>query len=171
MNNLDLLLLIITLLSAVIGLMRGLFREVFSLITLLGAYLVATYFAPSMSGALVNQFGNETLRYWVAFGVLFVGTMIVGGLLNYLGRELLTGSGLSGTDRFFGFVFGALRGALVCLILLIAIRGFFEDQSWWQESRIGPILLGFEEVALDWLGRAGSAVGELNEAAKPPTKD
>ena len=168
MTNFDILLLIVILLSAVVGLMRGLFREVFSLVTLLGAFLVATYFAPAMSEALVAQFGNPTLRHGVAFGVLFIGTLIVGGLLSYLGAKLLTGSGLSGTDRFFGFVFGALRGALVCLIGLIASRGFFQESDWWAASELAPILLNFEGLTLEWLGRAGTAVSDLREAAQPP---
>ena len=168
MSNFDLFLLIIILLSAIIGLMRGLFREVFSLITLFGAWLVATYFAPSMSDALAGQFASPTLRYWIGFVLLFVGTLIVGGLLSYLGAKLLSGSGLSGTDRFFGFIFGALRGALVCLIGLIAARSFFENSDWWSASQIAPLLLGFEEVALEWLGRAGQAASDIREAAQPP---
>lgn len=167
MTNFDILLLIIITVSAVVGLMRGLFREVFSLVSLFGAFLVATYFAPVMSEALVGQFGNDSLRYGVAFGVLFIGTLIVGGLLSYLGAKLLTGSGLSGTDRFFGFLFGALRGALVCVIGLIALRGFFEEQSWWAASEITPILLSFEDMTLEWLGRAGTAVSDLRDAAQP----
>jgi len=168
MTNFDILLLIVITLSAVVGLMRGLFREVFSLVTLFGAFLVATYFAPTMSEALVSQFGNESLRYGVAFGVLFIGTLIVGGILSYLGAKLLTGSGLSGTDRFFGFLFGALRGALVCVIGLIAVRGFFHESDWWAASELVPILLGFEDMTLELLGRAGSAVSDLREAAQPP---
>ena len=170
MTNFDILLLIVIMLSAVVGLMRGLFREVFSLVTLFGAFLIATYFAPSMSEALAGQFGSATLRYGVAFGVLFIGTLIVGGMLSYLGAKLLSGSGLSGTDRFFGFVFGALRGALVCVIGLIAVRGFFQESDWWAAAELAPILLGFEDLTLEWLGRAGSAVSDLRDAAQPSVR-
>ncbi len=170
MSTFDIFLLIVILLSAVMGLMRGLFKEVFSLVILLGAFLIATYFAPAMSDALVSQFGNESLRYGVAFGLLFVGTLLVGGILSYLGGKLLNSSGLSGTDRFFGFVFGALRGAVVCLVGLIAARSFFQGSDWWVASEIAPMLLGFEDIALEWLGRAGQAVGDLKEAAQPPSQ-
>ena len=170
MSTFDIFLLIIILLSAGMGLMRGLFKEVFSLVILLGAFLIATYFAPSMSDALASQFGNSSIRYGVAFGVLFVGTLLIGGILSFFGSKVLTGSGLSGTDRFFGFVFGALRGALVCLVGLIAARSFFQATDWWAASEIAPMLLSFEDLALEWLGRAGQAVGELKEAAQPPTE-
>jgi len=170
MSTFDLFLLIIILLSAVMGLTRGLFKEVFSLLILFGAFLVATYFAPSMSDALATQFGNSSLRYGVAFGLLFVGTLLLGGILNFLAGKVLDSSGLSGTDRFFGFVFGALRGALVCLVGLIALRSFFQGSDWWAASEIAPMLLSFEDIALEWLGRAGQAVGEIREAAQPPSQ-
>lgn len=170
MSTFDLFLLIIILLSAVMGLTRGLFKEVFSLLILFAAFLIATYFAPSMSDALASQFGNDSLRYGVAFGLLFIGTMIVGGLLSFFVGKVLDGSGLTGTDRFFGFVFGAFRGALVCLVGLIALRSFFQGNDWWVASNIAPMLLGFEELALEWLGRAGQAVGEIREAAQPPAQ-
>lgn len=170
MSTIDLVLLIIILLSAVMGLMRGLFKEVFSLLILFGAFLLATYFAPALAAALATQVGSSSFGYGVAFGLLFAGTLIAGGILSYLAGKALTSSGLSGTDRFFGFIFGALRGGLICLVGLIAVRSFFETTDWWNASEIAPMLLEFEDVALDWLGRAGQAVGDIREAAKPPSQ-
>ena len=165
MSTFDLFLLIVILLSAVMGLMRGLFKEVFSLMILFAAFIAATYFAPSLSEALARQIANESIRYGIAYAAIFLGTLILGGILSYFVGKILTSSGLSGTDRFFGFVFGALRGALVCLVGLIAVRSFFQDTDWWAASQITPILLSFEDQALEWLGRAGEAVSEIKDAA------
>ena len=163
MTNVDILLLVVILLSAVIGLMRGLFKEVFSLATWVGAFLVAMYFAPSMSEALSGQFANATLRNGIAVVLLFVLTLIVGSMVSFLVSKLLTSSGLSGTDRFFGFCFGAVRGAIVCIVALIALRSFAEESDWWQASSVVQFLMGFEATVLDWLGRAGGAVSDLQD--------
>jgi len=109
MSTFDIFLLMIILASAVFGLFRGLFKEVFSLVILIGAYFVATYFAPSLSGALASEVGTGTLGYGVSFGMLFLGTLLVGGIINFLVGKVLSSSGLSGIDRVFGFGFGALR--------------------------------------------------------------
>jgi len=171
MSNFDIFLLIVILASAVFGLFRGLFKEVFSLVILVSAFLIATYFAPSMSQTLDSQLDTGSLSNSLAFGSLFLGTLIIGGILSFLIGKVLSSSGLSGVDRFFGFAFGAMRGALLCLAFLIAARSFIQETEMWTTSEIAPRLLAYEEVALDLFGRAGQAVGELKEAAQPPAEN
>jgi len=171
MSTFDIFLLMIILASAVFGLFRGLFKEVFSLVILIGAYFVATYFAPSLSGALASEVGTGTLGYGVSFGMLFLGTLLVGGIINFLVGKVLSSSGLSGFDRFFGFAFGAVRGALLCLAGLIAAKSFIQGTDFWASSEIAPMLLAYEDVALDLFGRAGQAVGDLQDAVQPPAEN
>ena len=171
MSTFDIVLLIIILVSAVIGLFRGLFKEVFSLLILIAAFLVATYFAPSMSGVLASQLDTGSLSHSLAFGMLFLGTLLVGGILSFLIGKVLSSSGMSGLDRVFGFAFGSLRGALLCLALLIAAKSFIQGTEMWKSSEIAPRLLAYEDVALEWFGRAGQAVGDLKQAVEPPAQN
>jgi membrane protein required for colicin V production len=61
--------------------------------------------------------------------------LLVGGLLNYLLGRLVVGTGLSGTDRLLGGLFGAARGlALVVAILLAAGLTPIPADPWWKES-------------------------------------
>jgi membrane protein required for colicin V production len=163
-SSFDIFLWVLILLSAVVGLMRGLFKEVFSLATWLAAFVVALYFAPAMAAALESQFGNPSVRNWVAMGTLFVLTLILGSFVSYLISKLISSTGLSGTDRIFGFGFGAIRGAVICVVVLVMLRPLSEDAAWWSNSTLVPWLLGFEETVLEWFGRATSAMGEMKDA-------
>ncbi|MFM8355081.1 MAG: CvpA family protein, partial [Gammaproteobacteria bacterium] len=90
----------------------------------------------------------------------------VGGLVQWALGALVKSTGLSGTDRLLGFVFGGARGVLVCLVGLIALRAFVEQTAWWQSSLIIPELLAFEQALLHALGliRALFAPGSASGA-------
>ena len=72
----------------------------------------------------------------------------MGGLVNYLMGELVEKTGLSGTDRMLGLVFGIVRGvAVVGIIVLLAGLTPLPRDPWWNESRL---LMHFEQLAL-WM--------------------
>ena len=79
--------------------------------------------------------------------ILFVVTLLVGALINFLIGELIRVTGLSGTDRFLGMVFGAARGALLVVVLvgLLSLAPVQED-VWWQQSVLLPHFL----MVADW---------------------
>jgi membrane protein required for colicin V production len=64
-------------------------------------------------------------------------------------RKLVEGSGLSGSDRLLGMVFGLARGfALVTLVVLLLGFTPFRRDPWWHESRLMPNF----EAGAHWLG-------------------
>ena len=74
-------------------------------------------------------------------------TLLVGALINFLIGELIRVTGLSGTDRFLGMVFGAARGALLGVVLvgLVSLAPVQQDE-WWQQSTLMPHFL----MVADW---------------------
>ncbi len=150
MNELDGIILILLGFSGLVSLLRGFVKEALSLIIWFVAFAVAIALSPRLGVFLADWFAHETLRMIGAFILLFVGTLIVGGLVNQLIISLVSKAGLGPLDRLFGMVFGVLRGAIIVLVCLIVIPPIIsvEEQSWWRESRLVPKFLMLEDWAV-----------------------
>ncbi|AZQ10983.1 CvpA family protein [Shewanella khirikhana] len=126
-------------LSTVISLIRGFAKEAMSLLVWFAAFFVASQFYEDLAVHL-TQMQDEMLRNGVAIAILFVTTLILGALVNYILGQLVAKTGLSGTDRLLGLCFGALRGALIVSALLFFMDAFTgaPNTVWWKESRLVP---------------------------------
>lgn len=162
MATADIVILIVVLLSAAIGLMRGLLKEVLSLASWLTAFVAALYFAPVLSARFETVVDDQSVRLVVAFILIFLVVLVLGGLIQWVLSKMVHGTGLSGTDRFLGFLFGSARGVLACIIALIALRPFAEGTDWWQASMLVPELLAFEDDVLNLLGKATEWFSEID---------
>lgn len=148
----DWFLIAVITLSTVISLIRGFTREIFSLLTWLIAILVAVHFTPALSIWLADHIGSNEIRIMAAFAGLFIATIILGSLINYAVGQLINGSGLSGTDRLLGSIFGVLRGVFISVILIIA-AGLtpLVNQPVWNEAKLIPALQPFTQWTLSFV--------------------
>ena len=146
MNWVDYLIIGIILISSGISIVRGFIKEVLSLISWIVAIWVAFMFFANFASLLTPYFDTATLRLFIAFFVLFVVTLILGALVNHLISQLVEKTGLSGTDRALGVIFGILRGAAIVTILVLAAGVTpMPSDSWWQNSLL---LQHFEDLAI-----------------------
>ena len=138
--------MVVVAISGLISLVRGFVKETMSLIIWLSASIVASTFDDTVSVFLVNLVEMASLRHLAAWGGLFVGTLLVGALANFLLGKLVDSTGLGGTDRTLGFVFGIFRGLLIVLAIVIILPKAVpvEQDLWWQQSTLIPIFEGFE---------------------------
>ncbi len=134
--------------SAVFGLMRGLVREVLSLVIWAAALLLGIAFADSVA-AMLGLDLSAGLQMAIGFGSVFVAVLVAGALAQRFLGGLVESTGLTGTDRTLGLVFGTVRGAAVVLVALILLRPFAESRDWWAESLIAPPLLTFENEVIE----------------------
>ena len=149
MSLADAIILIVIAISALLSVRRGFTREAFSLLTWVAAFIIARLFSPALDLLLQDQITTPSLRAAVAFGLLFVLTLVVGALINHLLGELIRVTGLSSTDRLLGMVFGAMRGVLLMVVLVALGRHLFGADPWWQESTLVPHLVMMEAWTRD----------------------
>ncbi|RUO25208.1 bacteriocin production protein [Aliidiomarina minuta] len=135
----DFLIIGIIVLSALISLARGFVKEAMSLAVWIGAFFIASHFYLDLA-AFLTRIEDDMFRNATAIAILFVITLIVGAILNYILGLLVLKTGLSGTDRVLGLVFGGLRGVLVVSALLFFADSFtaLPEETWWRKSLLIP---------------------------------
>lgn len=121
--------------SVLVGALRGFIKEVFSLLVWAAAFLVAWHFSGDVAALMESAVTLPSARLAMGFAGLFIAVLLVGGLLNYLLGKLVQTTGLSGTDRLLGGLFGAARG-LALVVALLLVSGFtpIPADPWWKES-------------------------------------
>ena len=146
MTTIDWVIIAVLSLSTLISIKRGFVKEALSLVIWISAVVIARLYSAQLATLLVDVVSGTSMRLMAAFGLLFVATLIVGAMINYLIGELVRLTGLSGTDRMFGMIFGLARGLLVLLVgvSLIKLTPLTED-AWWKESRLIPELVKIEQ--------------------------
>ena len=131
--------------SGVVSLMRGFLREALSLIGWIAAFWVAIAFSGEAAVLIEAHVSAPSVRHAIAFAVLFVGVLLLSGVFLHLMGLLVEKTGLSGTDRTLGILFGVLRGVVIVglLVLLAGLTPLPRD-PWWSQSVFLP---HFEQVA------------------------
>lgn len=139
MNWADIAMLVVIAISAGISLLRGFAKEAMSLAIWIAAIWIALAFAPAFSGWLTDWVDQPSIRNALAFIALLVTVLILGALVSYLVSQLIRKTGLSGTDRMLGMVFGVVRGVVIVavLVMLAGLTALPQD-PWWSESAFMP---------------------------------
>lgn len=153
----DYVILAIVGLSTLVSLARGFVKEAISLVIWVSAFVVASQFYLDLASFLTN-ISDQLLRNAAAVAILFIATIIVGSLVNYVISQLVEKSGLTGTDRILGLVFGAIRGVLIVSALLFFVDAFtpLSDSPWWQQSKLIPEFKVIVEWFFEYLKQSSS---------------
>lgn len=131
----DIAILGVVVLSALISLVRGFVKESISLATWLAAGFIALTYYLVLAEMLSAYIESPTISQAAAFAILFISTLIIGAIINYMVSQLVNKTGLSGTDKMLGIIFGAARGVLiVSMVVLFAGLTPMPQEAWWQES-------------------------------------
>lgn len=144
MNWADYVILGVLGLSVLMGLWRGFVGEVLALAVWVVAVWVAWTLGPSVAASL-TAVSLPSARIVLGYALCFIAVLIAGAIVGFLMRKLVAGSGLSGTDRLLGAIFGIARG-LALVTLTVLLLGFtpFPRDPWWHESRLLP---SFQQAA------------------------
>lgn len=139
MNSLDWLLLTPFFVSGLLGVWRGVVREVMSVLAWVVGIVLAGRFAADIGHVL--PINGDVLPHAVAWVLILLLVLIAAGLLARLLKQLLSVAGLGLSDRLLGGVFGLARGTMV-LMLLVLVIGLtpFKKYPIWTSSQVVPLL-------------------------------
>lgn len=135
--SLDLLLGGALLVSALVGLWRGLVFEVLSLAGWVAAYIAAQAFSPQVAAMLPIGTPGSGLNQAAGLAATFVGALLAWAIGARLVRMLIRATPLSAVDRALGVAFGLLRGVVILLVVatLAALTPVHQGPAW-QASQI-----------------------------------
>jgi len=122
--------------STLLGVIRGLIKELLSLVAFGLAFLAAIWWGPSLAEvSLLHWVRHDYLRLGISYALLFVLTLLAVGLLNMALAAMIRSTGLSPADRGLGGLFGLVRATLLVLVLVI-IAGYtpLPQEAWWQNA-------------------------------------
>ena len=142
MDAVDWILLAVLGVSVLLGMWRGLVREVISLAGWIAGFWLAQAWAPEAGGWLPLQGASEVLRYLAGFISVFLAVLIVSVLLGWLISKLVSAVGLGVVDRLLGGVFGGLRGVVLLLTLTVVVSLTpVQSAAWWTNSPVAQALV------------------------------
>lgn len=139
MNVTDYLVIAGIVISAVVGALRGFLREAVALVTWVVALFVAWHFSDLIEPHLGGLLAGSNVRVWAARTILVVIILLLGTGIGAALSHFVRVSIFSGTDRFLGLLFGALRGLILFGVLVILGQLLrLEDERWWRQSTLIP---------------------------------
>lgn len=140
MTIFDYLVLFILISSVVISTLRGLIKEILSLLSWIVAFVVANVYGAQLAPLLPEMIPGDVVRLMVAFVALFIGVRLLMGLLMMAVDALIKASGLSLADRGLGGLFGLARGVVIVLAGVI-VAGMTElpQQDFWKNALFSPM--------------------------------
>ncbi len=151
MTIIDGVLIGMTFISAVLGFMRGLTREVLSLASW-GCSALITYTCWTYAQAIAQQFvENKMMADTTAIVAMFVLLLICFYLISHVLTSVIRDSMLGGLDRSLGFLFGIFRACLIVCGFYISATLFIalEDMpEMIRSSRFIPFIQNSSQAVL-----------------------
>lgn len=142
-SYLDIGLIVVVLLSALLSMLRGFTREVLAIASWAAAAAAAYYFHPLLLPTMKEYIPKDQLALAAAAGAIFFITLILVSIVTVRLSDVILDSKIGALDRSLGFVFGAGRGLLLCVVAYVFYGWLVPPKSqpeWVRASRTAPIL-------------------------------
>jgi membrane protein required for colicin V production len=139
---LDLVVIGVVVISALLAAVRGFTREVLAIAAWVAAAAAAWYLHPMALPVAKQYIASDTVALVAAIGGIFVVTLIVVSIITVKVSDLILDSRIGALDRTLGFVFGAARGFLICVIGWVFLGWLLQGKNpdWATQARSRPAL-------------------------------
>ncbi|MGB7761359.1 MAG: CvpA family protein [Bryobacteraceae bacterium] len=152
MNWLDVVLGLILAVSVAAAFRRGFTREVIELVALVLGFVLGLWFYGWAGSFLEPHLKSPQAAHFAGFILVFCGVLLVGALVSFVVGRFLKVTGLSFFDHLLGAGFGALRAALIAVVVVSGLMAFSHGDTpppAVENSRLAPYLVGAANLAAD----------------------
>lgn len=152
MTLFDYAVLAILLVSVIISVLRGLVREILSLIGWVAAFVAANLFSSDLAELLPAVLGHPVLRLIVAFLLLLLGGALLMAIINWGILRAITAAGLQLADRGLGGLFGFARGVVI-VVALVMLGGMTRapQMDFWKDAIFASLAEAAVKTVLPFL--------------------
>jgi membrane protein required for colicin V production len=124
LNLLDAGIALILLVSVVTAARAGFSREVIGLAAVVLAAICGIWFYGTAGAFLLPYVSSPQVAHFAGFALVFLSIMLLGAIAAHIVSRLLKTVGLTWLDRILGAMFGAVRGILICVVLVMVLVAF-----------------------------------------------
>ena len=154
MTLLDIVVITLPLLSALMGLVRGLTREVLGLVSWIGGASLTLVCMPFVQ-VIARRYIQSAMMADIAAAIgLFLIFLILFSMISHVLSGVIKQSMLGGIDRSLGFLFGIGRGVVILCILETLISCFVPRQKHpvdMQTNRFAPLIYKGSDIIVNLL--------------------
>lgn len=138
LNEVDYGIISIIGISVLFGVLRGFVREALSLATWVVAAILGTLYCDEV-GSLFTSINIVGVRLLLAFILIVLVTLIVGGIISHLISKLIKSTRFGMTDRIIGLLFGFARGFVIIAIAVLMVKpSVIATKEMWKKSVLVP---------------------------------
>ena len=169
----DIIILVIVLASALMALMRGLAREILTVVAWAAASIVTIYFFPFARGAFRGFLNPPILADAVAMGAIFL-IILIPSLIAAAKISSRFGRDDPGVlDRSGGFIFGVVRGLFIIGLIYWANVRILEPGAvpgWIEDAKLRPVVVAMSNIFPQADGEEPSETEQKTEKSKKSNK-
>lgn len=169
MTELDYVVLAVMGISVLVGLWRGMVREILAIVGWVAAAVLTLAYAGDIAQRLPFPSLGQLPLVALASVIIVVVTLLVVGIVGKLITMIMTASQLTFEDRLLGGVIGVLRGILMACILIfvLGLSSNITSSDYWKKSMVIKPAEDVIEWSLPHLPRWIRVIYEDNKTAKP----
>ena len=152
---LDIILIFLMLVSGLLAMVRGFSREILSIsswvVALILAFLFRKTLTPFVAGYTQSVTSNELVPEIVAGAIIFVIALILVSLITIKIADFIVDSRIGVLDRTLGFIFGAVRGFLLVMVLTLFAEFLASEQvpGWVTNAKSKPMIDSVGQSIID----------------------
>ena len=119
---------------SVLGLIRGFFKDLFSILSWVLSLLVSWYFSPQLLIYLSDFISNAQALKIISFVSVFLLSFVLIRAIGNLLSSFVSAIGLGIFDRLLGIIFGTLKSIAIMTLIIFLVEPFIFQEIWWVES-------------------------------------